>query len=264
MARPKRSDPEPSEPAQDDAVATATAPEEEEEVVDDADAGVPSASSDAEGEAGETGAGEDEEREGEDASGEAAAEEASEKARRRKAPSFAPPPAERLEGAVEALLLAAGESLSDERLRDLLGLPSAVHVRAAVEAVRARWGAAGLPVEIQDVAGGRRVVTRPEYAEYVSRLHKKAAADRLSKTLLETLSIVAYRQPVARAEIERVRGVQSGDALRALLDRRLVKVSGRSDQPGRPLLYATTTRVLEVFGLASLSDLPNAKDLVRL
>jgi segregation and condensation protein B len=188
----------------------------------------------------------------------------SSKERRRRAPTFPPPPAERLEGAVEALLLAAGESLSDERIRDLLGLPSAVHVRDAVEAVRARWAQARLPVEIQDVAGGRRVVTRPEFAEYVGRLHRRATADRLSRTLLETLSIVAYRQPVARAEIERVRGVQSGDALRGLLDRRLVKVSGRSDQPGRPLLYATTTRFLEVFGLASLSDLPNAKDLVRL
>ena len=75
---------------------------------------------------------------------------------------------------------------------------------------------------------------------------------------------MAYRQPVARAEIERIRGVQAGDALRALLDRRLVKVAGRSDQPGRPLLYATTHRFLEAFGLANLADLPTAKDLTRL
>jgi segregation and condensation protein B len=187
------------------------------------------------------------------------------KERRAKAdPPPTPPPADRLEGAIEACLLAAGEALSAERLRDLLGLPSAVHVKEAVAAIRARWEGARLPVELQEVAGGHRVVTRPEYAEYVGRLSRKGGADRLSKTLLETLSIVAYRQPVARAEVERIRGVQSGDALRGLLDRRLVKVSGRSDQPGRPLLYATTTRFLEVFGLASLADLPNAKDLVRL
>ncbi|MBL9086140.1 MAG: SMC-Scp complex subunit ScpB [Planctomycetia bacterium] len=175
-----------------------------------------------------------------------------------------PPPPERLEGAVEALLLAAGEALTAERVRDLLGLPSALHVREAVEAIRTRWKAAGLAVEIQDVAGGHRVVTRPEYAEYVRRLWRRPAADRLSATLLETLSIVAYKQPVARAEIERIRGVQCGEALRQLLERRLLKVSGRSDQPGRPLLYATTVRFLEVFGLAGLEDLPNAKDLARL
>jgi segregation and condensation protein B len=175
-----------------------------------------------------------------------------------------PPPPERLEGAVEAILLAAGEALSDERIRDLLGLPSALHVREAVDAIRTRWEQARLPVEIQEVAGGHRVVTRPEHAEYVRRLWRRAAADRLSATLLETLSIVAYKQPVARAEIERIRGVQCGESLRQLLERRLIKVSGRSDQPGRPLLYATTTRFLEVFGLAGLDDLPNAKDLARL
>ena len=90
------------------------------------------------------------------------------------------------------------------------------------------------------------------------------AFDRLSRGLLETLSIVAYRQPVARPEIERIRGVQAGDALRALLDRRLLKVVGRSDQPGHPLLYGTTKRFLTVFGLNDLKDLPSAKDLARL
>lgn len=184
--------------------------------------------------------------------------------RRRSSEVVTPPPPDRLEGAVEAVLLAAGESLSAERIRDLLGLPSAVHVRDALAEIRARWATAGLSVEIQDVAGGHRVVTRPEYAEYVKRLWRRAASDRLSQTLLETLSIVAYKQPVARAEIERIRGVQCGETLRGLLERRLLKVAGRSDQPGRPLLYATTARFLEVFGLAGLEDLPSAKDLARL
>lgn len=199
--------------------------------------------------------------------GEEASEGASEgKGRRRKsaeAPATPPPP-DRLEGAVEAVLLAAGESLSAERIRDLLGLPSALHVRDAIAAIRTRWVAAGLAVEIQEVAGGHRVVTRPEYAEYVRRLWRRPTSDRLSQTLLETLSIVAYKQPVARAEIERIRGVQCGETLRGLLERRLVKVAGRSDQPGRPLLYATTARFLEVFGLAGLEDLPSGKDLARL
>ena len=179
-------------------------------------------------------------------------------------PKVTPPPLERLSGAIEALLLASGESLSADRIRDLLGLPSSLHVREALDGIRARWRAAELPVELQDVAGGHRVVTRPEYAEYVRRLWRRPSGDRLSQTLLETLSIVAYRQPVARAEIERIRGVQCGESLRGLLERRLIKVAGRSDQPGRPLLYATTSRFLEVFGLAGLEDLPNAKDLTRL
>jgi segregation and condensation protein B len=186
------------------------------------------------------------------------------KERKRARPSLPPPPPERLVGAVEALLLAAGDALTPERLRDVLGLPSAVHVREAIDQVRARWSAAGLSVELQDVAGGVRVVTRPEYGEYVRRLQRHVVDGKLSQGLLETLSIVAYRQPVARPEIERIRGVQVGEALRSLLERNLVKVVGRSDQPGRPMLYGTTRRFLTSFGLGDVKDLPSAKDLARL
>lgn len=175
-----------------------------------------------------------------------------------------PPPPERLAGAIEAMLLAAGDALTPERIRDVLGLSSAIHVREAIEQVRQRWQAAGLSVELQEVAGGVRVVTRPEFAEYVRRLARHVVDGRLSQGQLETLSIVAYRQPVARPEIERIRGVQVGEALRALLDRNLVKVVGRSDQPGRPMLYGTTRKFLTAFGLNDLKDLPSAKDLARL
>jgi segregation and condensation protein B len=186
------------------------------------------------------------------------------KERKRSRASVPPPPPERLVGAVEALLLAAGDVLTAERLRDVLGMASAIHVREAVEEVRRRWAAAGLSVELQEVAGGVRVVTRPEYAEYVRRLQRHVVDGKLSQGLLETLSIVAYRQPVARPEIERIRGVQVGEALRALLERNLVKVVGRSDQPGRPMLYGTTKRFLTAFGLNDVKDLPSAKDLARL
>jgi segregation and condensation protein B len=180
---------------------------------------------------------------------------------KKKAP-HSPVPPERLVGAVEALLLVSGDVLTPERLRDLLGLTSVIHVREAIESLRGRWSE--LAVEVQEVAGGWRVTTRPEYAEYVARLQRRPATDRLSPSLLETLSIVAYRQPVPRLEVERIRGVQGSDALRNLLDRRLVKVVGRSDQPGRPLLYGTTRRFLEVFGLHSLKDLPKKSDLKSL
>ncbi len=182
----------------------------------------------------------------------------------RKKPEWKPPPPERLEGAIEALLLVAGDVVRVERLRDLLGLQSVLPIREAVAAISERWAAAGLAFEIEQVAGGVRVVTRPEYAEYVGRLSRRPASDKLSRAQLETLCIVAYKQPVGRAEVERVRGVQAGDPLRALLERRLLKVVGRSEQPGRPLLYGTTQLFLTAFGLNDLKDLPAPKDLQKM
>ena len=176
-----------------------------------------------------------------------------------------PPPPEQLAGAIEAMLLAAGDVIRPERLRDLLGLPSVKPVRAALDALATRWAAQGMAVEIEHIAGGVRVVTRPEFAPYVARLKRQGtSSNRLSKSLLETLSIVAYKQPVGRAEVERIRGVQAGEALRSLLERALVKVVGRSDRPGRPLLYGTTQRFLTAYGLNSLDDLPENSDLSRM
>lgn len=181
-----------------------------------------------------------------------------------KKPDWKPPPPERLEGAIEALLLVGGDVMRVERLRDLLGLQSVVPVREAIAAIAARWEEAGLAFEIEQVGGGVRVVTRPEYAEYVGRLSRRPASDKLSRAQLETLCIVAYKQPVGRAEVERIRGVQAGEPLRALLERRLLKIAGRSDQPGRPLLYGTTQLFLTAFGLNDLKDLPAPKDMQRL
>lgn len=179
-------------------------------------------------------------------------------------PQWKAPPKDRLDGALEAILLAAGDVLKLNRLRDLLGVPSRTIVRESIARVAERWTKAGLAVEIEEVAKGVRVVTRPEYAEYVGRLRRRPLADKLTKSLLETLSIVAYKQPAGRAEIERIRGVQAGEALRGLLERGLLKVVGRSDQPGRPLLYGTTDRFLTVFGLKDLKDLPSHGDLKRM
>lgn len=186
------------------------------------------------------------------------------KAKKADPPRWTPPPKDRLDGAVEALLLSAGDVLRLNRVRDLLGLPSSQEVRDAVARISLRWAEADLAVEIEEVAKGVRVVTRPEYAEYVGRLRRKPAVDKLTKSLLETLSIVAYKQPTGRAEVERIRGVQAGEALRGLLERGLLRVVGRSEQPGRPLLYGTTDRFLTVFGLKDLKDLPSHGDLGKL
>ncbi len=176
-----------------------------------------------------------------------------------------PPAPELLEGAVESLLLATGDVIRLSRLRDVLGLPSVAPVKEALEAIESRWQKANVAVQLEFVGGGVRAVTRPEFAEFVARLSKRPArSDSLTKTQLETLSIVAYKQPVPRAEVERIRGVQCGESLRALLERQLIKVVGRSDQPGRPMLYGTTRRFLTSFGLFDLKDLPSAADLKRL
>ncbi len=115
-------------------------------------------------------------------------------------------------------------------------------------------------IELVQVAGGYRFQTRPEYGRWVKRASRKTL-QRLSRAALETLAVIAYKQPITRAEIERTRGVDSSGTIRLLLSKNLIRISGRKDVPGRPLLYRTTTRFLEVFQLKSLKDLPGIKEL---
>jgi segregation and condensation protein B len=116
---------------------------------------------------------------------------------------------------------------------------------------------------IEEVGGGFRLYTRPEYSPWVARLKRREKEFRLSPAALETLAIVAYRQPVLRAEVEKIRGVDVGGALKTLIDRGLVKVVGRAEEPGSPLLYGTTKRFLESFGLKDLGQLPKGIELER-
>jgi segregation and condensation protein B len=115
--------------------------------------------------------------------------------------------------------------------------------------------------DVLEIAGGFRLFSRQEYEPYVARLEKTRSADRLTAAALETLAIIAYRQPLIRADIDAIRGVQSGAMLRGLMDKKLIRVVGRSDQPGRPLLYGTTKRFLDHFGLSSVKDLPRIEEL---
>jgi segregation and condensation protein B len=169
--------------------------------------------------------------------------------------------------AVTALVFASPEPISEKRLAALLDpgqegaeLP---RVRAALEALKARLSASGLPLELRSLAGGWQILTAPETGQVVKRLFQERKAERISPAALETLSIVAYRQPVTKAEIEAIRGVQVGPILRSLVDRGLVKVTGRADVPGHPLQYATTKAFLDRFGLAGLDDLPRDSELAR-
>jgi len=164
---------------------------------------------------------------------------------------------------ISALLLASPDPLSTARLRALTGGIERARVEAALGAIGERMAAAGLPWEVRAIAGGWQLFTSPELADVVAALSKARKEERISAAGLETLAVVAYRQPVTKAEIEAIRGVQVGPILRTLVDRGLVKVSGRAEVPGHPLLYATTARFLDAFGLGRLDDLPRDSELLK-
>ncbi|MEY4534954.1 MAG: segregation and condensation protein [Planctomycetota bacterium] len=163
---------------------------------------------------------------------------------------------------VEAVLLAADRPMADGRIADVLGLElGAPQVRAAIEELNADYERTGRSFRIEQVAGGRQVMTVSALGPVVARLRGERAQARLTQAALETLAVVAYRQPILRADIEAIRGVACGEVLRSLMERRMVRIVGRSEEIGRPMLYGTTGEFLRTFGIASISDLPQAKDL---
>jgi segregation and condensation protein B len=164
---------------------------------------------------------------------------------------------------VEALILASPEPISAARLADLVPHGKPGLVSELVRELNEFYEQHDRGFEIWEVAGGFQLRTRADLSGYVQQMHEQRPA-RLSRAALETLAIVAYRQPVTRAEIEHVRGVDVGPILRGLVERKLVRIAGHRDVPGRPILYATSKRFLEVFGLPSLRDLPTLRDLEEL
>ena len=173
---------------------------------------------------------------------------------------------ESLAGALEALLLSNDRPSPAGKLAEALGVHAGrvieeAEVVSLIEQLNEAYEATGRAFRVDQVAGGYRVMTREAFADVVAAFHRSSSSGRLSRAALETLALVAYRQPLTRAELEAIRGVATGEVLRSLIDRGLVKVSGRAEEPGRPLLYATTKRFLDVFGLASLKDLPKPGEL---
>lgn len=163
--------------------------------------------------------------------------------------------------AAAALLFASPQALSRARLVKLLQHPEPARVQGALDSLAAALEASPLPLEVRPISGGWRLMTSAALGDVVARLSKEPKAERISAAALETLAIVAYRQPVTNAEVEAIRGVQSGPMLRTLVDRGLVRVTGRADQPGSPLQYGTTREFLDRFGLQSLKDLPRDGEL---
>jgi segregation and condensation protein B len=164
---------------------------------------------------------------------------------------------------LEALLFASEGPVELERLREVLELPSVGQAQELVDVLRERLERGGRALQVVEVGGGVRLVTRPEVAPWLVRLARSRTRSRLSRPALETLAIVAYRQPVSRPEIDAVRGVNSEGVLDSLLERRLLRIGGRKDSAGRPFLYETTREFLIAFGLRDLGDLPKPEgDLV--
>ena len=161
-----------------------------------------------------------------------------------------------------AVLAAAGSPEASEEIRALVGTKPA-QVEEALAELKESYTASGSGFRLVEQVNGWTFVTNPEAAPWVKQLYPEAKPTRLSGPALETLAIIAYRQPVTRADVEAVRGVAVDGVMQVLLDRSLVKITGRADIPGRPLLYGTTEYFLQHFGLRTTEELPNSDELKR-
>ena len=162
---------------------------------------------------------------------------------------------------LEAALFASARPITIEELAGLDADAGSDDVSAALEELRNHYDADAHGVELTEVGGGWQILTRPEYTEAIERAQLAARPHRLSGAALETLALIAYRQPIGRAEIEEIRGVAVGGVLKSLHDRGLIEVTGRAEGLGRPLLYGTTSLFLEQFALRHLEELPRADEL---
>jgi segregation and condensation protein B len=157
---------------------------------------------------------------------------------------------------VEALLFASDAPVEAERIQEVLDLESPAAARELVDGLRGRLDSENRALQVMEVGGGFRLVTRPEVAPWLVKLARSRTRSRLSRPALETLAIIGYRQPVSRPEVDAIRGVNSEAVLDSLLERRMIRIAGRKESPGRPFLYETTREFLVAFGLRELGDLP--------
>ncbi len=162
---------------------------------------------------------------------------------------------------IEAALLVADEPLNARRLARAADLKDGAEARRLVRKLQSLYEQDGSAFQVEELAGGFQLLTRPEYHPWLVRLRRTGNDLRLSPAARETLAIVAYRQPIMRTDIEAIRGVQCSEMLRQLMEKGLIRIAGRHDSLGRPVLYGTTRKFLQVFGLKSLKDLPLAEQL---
>jgi len=186
-----------------------------------------------------------------------------------KAPDETPCADQSIESRVEAVLLSISRPLSEAKLVDMLGLGSvsakdkmpATMVKQAIDHLNTEYAQSGRSFRIERLAGGWQLLTLSKFGPLLTRVHGAKLQGRLTPAALDTLAIIAYRQPTLRSELEAVRGVACGDILRGLMERRLVRITGRAEELGRPMLYGTTSEFLRVFGISRIEDLPQAREL---
>ncbi len=168
-----------------------------------------------------------------------------------------------VESVVEAILFASDEPLTPARLVNVVEAGSEKQIRQCVKDLNKAYKQQGRAFRIEQIAGGYQMMTLPVYNHWLRKLLKARTDNKLSPAALETLAVVAYKQPVIRADLEAIRGVASGEVLRNLMYKSLVKIVGRAEVLGRPMLYGTTKKFLDTFGLNSLKDLPKVEELKR-
>jgi segregation and condensation protein B len=170
----------------------------------------------------------------------------------------------RLDDTILALLFASDEPLSPNRICSVLDDIAPGDVRESLARLGERFGTEGGAMRLERIAGGYQLCTNPAYSDYVARLYRGRRKQRLSRASMETLAIIAYRQPVTRADIETVRGVACGGVITTLMERSLIRIVGKAKVLGAPFLYGTTQELLEYLGLSALEDLPSLEDLEAL
>lgn len=168
-----------------------------------------------------------------------------------------------MEAVVEAVLFASDEPLSAERLVIIVEAGGVKQIRECIENLNKKYEAGEFSFRIEQIAGGYQMMTLSEFNYWLKKLVRVRTDTKLSAAALETLAIIAYKQPVIRADIEAIRGVASGEVIRNLMFKGLVKIVGKAEVLGRPMLYGTTKKFLDVFGLHTLKDLPTAEELKR-
>lgn len=169
-----------------------------------------------------------------------------------------------LKAILEAILFVSPEPVPVARLMSILGTVSRAEVVQALDILAHDLDQEGRGIQLVQVAGGYRLVTKQEYGPWLKRMDKAKAAQKLSRSALESLAIIAYKQPLVRSEIEEIRGVETSGVLRTLCERKLVRIVGRKDVPGRPIMYGTTKFFLEHFGLQDLTQLPPLREFKEL
>ena len=171
---------------------------------------------------------------------------------------------EDIKATLEALLFVSHDPLTMEKLASVLEEIPKATLKTTMQTLQAEYDQVSRGLQITEVAGGFVMATRPDQNDAIKRLSKAKSSSKLSRSALESLAIISYKQPITRAEIEKIRGVETSGVLRTLLDQKLIRIVGRQEVPGRPILYGTGKQFLQRFGLRDLRDLPPLKELKEL